>query len=64
MSDQIRQAVNESCMSRYEICKRIGLDQAVMSRFMCGEAGLGMKTLDKLAELLELEVSTKAKRRN
>lgn len=63
MSDQIRQAVNDCGMTRYEICKRIGLDQAAMSRFMSGETGMGLKTLDKLAELLELEVSTKAKRR-
>ena len=44
-SDEIRRAVDGCGMSRYEICKRIGLDQAVMSRFMSGKAGLGLKTV-------------------
>jgi len=61
-SDEIRCAVDGSGMSRYEICKRIGLDQAVMSRFMTGKSGLGLKTLDRLAPLLDLHISTGAKK--
>lgn len=55
-SDEIRRAVDGCGMSRYEICKRIGLDQAVMSRFMSHKAGLGLKTLDRLAALLGLHI--------
>ncbi len=43
-------------MSRYEICKRMGLDQAAMSRFMSGQAGMGLKTLDRLAAVLDLHI--------
>ena len=43
-------------MSRYAICKRIGLDQAVMSRFMNGRTWLSIGNIEKLAALLDLHV--------
>jgi transcriptional regulator with XRE-family HTH domain len=61
-SDQIRDAVDASGMSRYAICKSIGLNQGAMSRFMAGNSGLSMDTLDKLAELLGLSVVARPKR--
>ncbi len=56
LSEEIRRAIDDSGMSRYEICKRIGLDQASMSHFMNRKAGLGLWTLDKLAALLDLHI--------
>ncbi len=58
-SDQIRDAVNASGMSRYAICKAIGFSQAAMSRFMNGHAGVSLEILDKLAEVIGLEIATK-----
>jgi transcriptional regulator with XRE-family HTH domain len=55
-SDQIREAIDASGMSRYAICKAIGITQGVMSRFMHGRGGLSLETIDKLAELLGLTV--------
>jgi len=55
-SDQIREAVASSGMSRYAICKAIGLNQGAMSRFMTGKSGMSMAALDRLAELLGLRV--------
>jgi transcriptional regulator with XRE-family HTH domain len=55
-SDQIREAVDASELSRYRICQEINLSQAAMSRFMAGRAGLSLEVLDRLAELLGLEV--------
>lgn len=63
LSDQIRQAVDESGMSRYRICKELGLAEATMSRFMSGQGGLSMATLDALADLLGLEITARPKRR-
>lgn len=58
MSDQIREAVDASGMSRYAICKAIGFNQGAMSRFMNGQGGLSMEVLDRLGELLGLEINT------
>jgi transcriptional regulator with XRE-family HTH domain len=55
-TDQIRQAVRTSGLSRYRIGKDTGIDQASLSRFMSGKGGLSMDNLDKLAELLRLSV--------
>ncbi len=56
-ADQIRHAIDESGLSRYAICKQIKLDQGAMSRFMKGKSGLLMETLDRLADLLDLNVT-------
>jgi len=56
LSDQIRQAVDESGMSRYRICKLLGIGQSTMSRFMAGE-WLGIENFDALADLLGLNLS-------
>jgi transcriptional regulator with XRE-family HTH domain len=58
LSDQVRRAVDSSGMSRYAICKALGLAQATMSRFMSGQGGLSMESLDELADLLDLNIST------
>jgi transcriptional regulator with XRE-family HTH domain len=62
-SDQIRQAVAASDLTRYRICKTIGLPESSMSRFMAGRSGLSLDTLDKLAELLGLAVVVRRRRR-
>jgi len=56
-SDQIRGVIDSSGYSRYEICKKIKVDQSTMSRFMHGSGGLSMDALDRLAELLGLRVT-------
>jgi transcriptional regulator with XRE-family HTH domain len=58
LSDQIRRAVESSGKSRYAIFKATGIDQATLSRFMSGQYGLPMKTLDRLADFLDLSLAT------
>jgi ribosome-binding protein aMBF1 (putative translation factor) len=56
LTDQLRQAIDACGMSRYSLCQQIGLDQAVMSKFMAGKCGLSVSNIDKLADLLELDI--------
>ena len=56
LSEQIRRAVDASGLSRYAICKTLGIDQSAFSRFMHGTVGLTMAHLDGVAELLGLEL--------
>lgn len=55
-SDEIRAAIERSGVSRYALCKRVGLAQSAMSRFMSGEQGLSLAVLDRLAAALDLHV--------
>jgi transcriptional regulator with XRE-family HTH domain len=58
-SDQIRRAIDGSELSRYALCNSIGLNQGTMSRFMAGKGNLSIATLDRLAELLGIEIVVK-----
>jgi transcriptional regulator with XRE-family HTH domain len=59
LSDEIRQAVDASGLSRYRISKELGIAESTMSRFMSGQGGLSMEYLDRLAELLDLHLATR-----
>ena len=57
LSEQIRQALNDCGLTRYRIWKETGISQVTLSRFVNGERGLPMKTLDRLADFLDLNIS-------
>ncbi len=59
LSDEIRDAVNGSGMTRYAIAKTLGISEATLSRFMNAKGGLSMDFFDRLAELLGLHVVVK-----
>ncbi|MDM8008114.1 MAG: helix-turn-helix transcriptional regulator [Phycisphaerae bacterium] len=58
-ANELRAAIEDSGISRYRICKKIGLSESVMSRFMNHKesAGLSMDMINKLADLLGLHVT-------
>jgi predicted XRE-type DNA-binding protein len=56
LSDQIRQAVDASGVSRYRISKTLGIAESTMSRFMAGKGGLSMEYIDDLADLLNRRI--------
>jgi transcriptional regulator with XRE-family HTH domain len=62
LSDQIRQAVDASGVSRYRISKTLGIAESTMSRFMAGKGGLSMEYIDDLADLLNLDLKTGKRR--
>lgn len=62
ISEQLRQAIEASEVSRYRIAQETGIDQSALSKFMAGKRGMNLETLDILGEYLGLElVPIKAK---
>lgn len=61
-SDQIRKAIRDSEMSRYEICKRADVPQSCLSKFAHGYH-LSTDTLDRIAPVLGLSVEVKKTRK-
>lgn len=57
VSDQIRQAIDDSGLTRYRIARETGISEATLSLFYNGQRGLPMQTLDTLGEFLELKVT-------
>jgi DNA transposition AAA+ family ATPase len=55
LTEQLRKAIDECGMSRYELCKKIGMDQGTMSRFMAGKT-LSMRNMDLIGEALRLSI--------
>jgi transcriptional regulator with XRE-family HTH domain len=58
LTDQLRQAIDHSDKSRYQIAKETEMDEATLSRFMHGKGGLSMDGLDRIAECLGLNLTT------
>jgi plasmid maintenance system antidote protein VapI len=56
LSDEIREALAASGMSRYAIAKALGIAESTLSRFVNGKGGLSMEYLDRLGELLGLHI--------
>ena len=56
LGDQIRQAIDDTDVSRYAICKATGIDEGSFSRFMAGKVGLTLANLEAVAEVLDLHI--------
>ncbi len=61
--DQFRQAILDSDMTRYEMSKQTGVDNASLSRFVHGERGLSEEALNSLGKLLNLEIVVRKKQK-
>ena len=62
-SGELRNAVENCGLSRYAICKELGMEQAQLSRFMAGKGWLGPDNLDALAELLDLHIVARPRKK-
>lgn len=58
LSVELRQAIERSGLSRYGIWQQTGIDQGSLSKFIDGERGLSIESIDKIAELLGLHICT------
>ena len=62
-SDQLRLAIAEAEVSRYRICKDTGLLEPGISRFMRGDSGLSMESVDVICEYLDLALGPRSVKR-
>jgi len=58
IADSLKQAICASDRSVYQIAKQSGISQIVIARFLSGERDIRMATADKLAQLLNLRLTT------
>jgi transcriptional regulator with XRE-family HTH domain len=59
LSEQIRRAILNCGMSRYALGKMAGVPQSAMSRFVNRKGSLDLKTVDALADILNLNLEKK-----
>jgi hypothetical protein len=62
LSDQLRQAIRRSEASCYVISKATRIDQGTLSKFLKGERGMSLESVDRIAAFLNLELRSKPKR--
>jgi len=57
LTDQLRQAIDDSGLTRYEIAKQTGIDESALAKFYNGHRGLSMDALNALGEFLQLRIT-------
>ncbi|MCH2130532.1 MAG: helix-turn-helix transcriptional regulator [Pirellulaceae bacterium] len=63
MTDQIRQAIDDSGLTRYRIAKDTGIDESTLAKFYHGTRGLSLDNLDLLFGYLDLQIVRERKPR-
>ena len=58
LTDQLRQAIDDSGLTRYEIAKQTGIDESALAKFYNGHRGLSMEGLNALAVCLKLKITS------
>lgn len=56
LTDQLRQAIDDSGLTRYRIAKETGISEAALSKFYLGRRGLSSKAMDALGVFLQLTI--------
>ena len=57
LSDQLRQAIDDSGVTRYRIAKETGISESALAQFYNGHRGLSMEALNALGEFLQLKIT-------
>ena len=56
LTDQLRQAIDDSGLTRYRIAKEAGISESALAQFYNGHRGLSMESLNALGEFLQLTI--------
>jgi transcriptional regulator with XRE-family HTH domain len=57
LTDQLRQAIDDSGLTRYRIAKEAGISESALAQFYNGHRGLSMESLNALGKFLELKIT-------
>ena len=57
LTDQLRQAIDDCGLTRYQIAKATGIDESALAKFYNGHRGLSMDALNALGEFLQLKIT-------
>lgn len=57
LTDQLRQAIDDSGLTRYQIAKATRIDESALAKFYNGHRGLSMDALNALGEFLQLTIT-------
>ncbi len=63
LEQQIKEAIEASGLTCYEIAKRSGVPQPVLSRFVNDKRGINLSTASKLADAFGLELRPRQAKR-
>jgi transcriptional regulator with XRE-family HTH domain len=61
LTDQLRQAIDDSGLTRYQIAKETGVDESALAKFYNGHRGLSMEGLNALGKCLNLKIIMRRK---
>ena len=61
IAEILKKHILKSKESRYSICKKTGIDNATLSKFLSGGIDIKISTAGKLLEFFGLEIKEKAK---
>jgi plasmid maintenance system antidote protein VapI len=67
LSEQLRQIINDQAGdgkaygSVYDLAQAAGVDRSVLSRFIAGKRTMNLDTVDRLAELLKLQIDRRGR---
>jgi len=56
LTDQVRQAIDNSGLTRYRIAQDTGIDESALAKFYNRHRGLSLDNLDRLGEYLGLRI--------
>jgi hypothetical protein len=61
LSDQLRGAIDASGLSRYALAKLTDIDESALAKFYNARRTLSMPAMDRLGEVLQLEIIMRRK---
>lgn len=61
--ETLKRTIAEANVSRYRIAKESGVEASALARLMSGERGLSIEAAERVADVLDLEIIIRPKRR-